>query len=175
MKKGQEAVWNSWTELSAGQRNNIIGELIGGEPIRRVEIVWKADDGKTFVLGSLPCMPIEKAKEWLDHARQSRENWEVKFDGLNHPFCLADQVHVREDVWHIRYSDTPGGGWFVVRALQSAGFSINISSVTTGWRVSCDDENPHHGTSAEVAETMEEAVCKLALRRLPHNLSEVRP
>lgn len=132
--------------------------------MRRLWIVWHYGEGRRKTVGSLD-MSLSDAVAWLEEARGCEELWRQRFDG-SVPFLFAEEVEATEQIWHIRYSDTPGGGWNVIEAMKSAGFSMVISSVKDGWRVTCDDGNPHHGNSSEIAPTMAEAACKLALRRI---------
>lgn len=166
-----------WEDLTEEQRNNRIGELIGAEPMRQSWIVWEYKfhnlEGieRTIkkTLGSLT-LSLAESEAWLAHAKQSERIWKQKFDEKTCPtFKERDQVKIVEQVWHIRYSDTPGGGWLVVEAMIKAGFLINIEGDHAGWKITCDDWNPHHGRSTEKAATMAEAACKLALRRILPN------
>jgi len=167
-----------WADLSSEDRNTLIGERLGAEPMRQVWLMWHYPftnlEGVAKVvkknLGSLT-LKLSEAEEWLSEAKKSKKKWAERFDQSSCPtFENSDQVKIVEQVWHIRYSDTPGGGWIVVEAMIKAGFLINIEGDHAGWKITCDDGDPHHGRSSEIADTMAEAACKLALRRLlPNN------
>lgn len=157
-----------WDELTADQRNTKVGEMLQAEPMRQTWLVRTTSEGKRITLGGLH-LSRDEAEIWLEHAKQSPLNWREKM-GAEQPFAFAPQVAVEEVVWHIRYSDTPGGGWIVVEAMHAAGFAVVVQTTKSGWKVTCDDGNPNHGRSSEVAATMAEAACKLALRRLRPNV-----
>ncbi len=146
----------NWPTLTAVQRNALVGETMKAEPLYAYYVRWI---GKN--LAQLRVKEESEAQSWLRIAKFSKENWKRLMDEV--PWSLREEVSVHVESWHIRYSDTPGGGWIVIEWLRARGL-VCVSSCSDGWHVAFDDRHPHHGLTVEEAPTMAEAACLVALR-----------
>ena len=156
-----------WAELTPERRNTLIGELLGATPLQTVWLVWepKKEDGSVLGrkhLGQLGSMPMENAHEWLAAAKTSQAEWTRR--GMEISYLLRDEVVLSEHRWHLRYSETPGGGWDVIEKLTRSGYTVQVQVSAKDCKViAAGDQN-----FAERAPTMAEAACKVALRALSH-------
>lgn len=153
----QQAVWPP----GAFERNQLIGDRLGFEPLTQC---WIGCDGRKL----LRTRWEEKDKSEAEAmARMIQHHDKLWNDSLvDFPSLMPDmrgKLVVIVEHWHIRYSDTPGGGWCVVEWLRDRG-SVNVASLGAEWRVAFDDGHPHHGAVVETASTMAEAACLVALR-----------
>lgn len=158
-----------WADLGAAERDNLIGEMLGAEPHRNIWLVWtikKADGeiiGKRHI-GQLGNMSMEDAEAWLVSAKKSKAEWVRR--GIDLDWLLRAEITLFEQVWHLRYTETPGGGWKAIEALRAAGYAVQIASCRGGWRVTVVvGPDP----VSMVAETMQEAACQVALLVLPNS------
>jgi hypothetical protein len=160
-----------WADLEPAERDNLIGELLGAEHHRNVWLVWtikKADGsviGKRHI-GQLGSMSMEDAEAWLASAKKSKAEWTRR--GVDLDWLLRDEITLFEQRWHLRYSETPGGGWCVIEAMIKAGFAVQISGNDARWKVTV-----MKGAEAICmrAPTMEDAACQVALLVLPNATS----
>lgn len=141
----------AWRSLPANHRNNIIGMLIGSLPLTQY---WLCVGGARF--SPTPYTAADKEKA-LGMAKFARGNgWEEFAARNNFPTEWRDTVQLELEAWHLRYSDTPGGGWNVIEAIRNEGFSVTVQSCADGWRVTADEVEAK-------ATTMAEAACLAAL------------
>jgi hypothetical protein len=147
---------SEWADMNAFQRNWLIGEMMKAEPLRDYCL---RRDGKT--IGRLAVKSAEEAESWLRIANMSLTNWVKLMPEV--PYECRAEVTIHVDSWHIRYSDTPGGGWEVIEWLRKRGTVWLESMGLDGWLVR--HEEPDRETYVqESARTMAEAACKVALR-----------
>ncbi len=154
-----------WAEMSANQRNTLIGELISGEALRTP---YLAKSGG--YLWDLRITDVEAYAKFLAEFQSTAAKWRRFLKNLNDERITEEDrglLTVEIYSYHIRYSDTPGGGWMVVEAMRRAGIHIVIEATTAGWRVTADDLNPHHGRRSVESATMQDAVCQVALLVMP--------
>jgi hypothetical protein len=152
-----------WIDLTPAQRNNRIGELIQAKPLAQL---YLAVDGKFFSWHHLEVDRIEELrtwvtewqsterefKKWIKSAPSIREEWRGK-------------ITVEVDHWHIRYSETAGGGWDVILALRAKGVGIQVSSSGDQWML-VGLAAQGSATHVVKAATMQEAACLLATEML---------
>lgn len=152
-----------WSGLTPRQKNNRIGELIGAEPMgtvflaRNGERLWET----RYTLAELDEMQAGIAK-WQSTAAEWR-----KFLKAAPTLDPSWRGEISLVVWkcHIRYAETPGGGWAVVEALRKRGFLITATTSLAGWHIAARRNGDVFGHSAEAGE-MHEAACLLALKAL---------
>ena len=142
-----------WPSLTATERNHLVGETLGMEPLTQC---WLGVDGKMLLRTAWD----EKQKgEAAAMARMINTYDQLWSDSLaDYPSLkpeMRGKLAVIVDRWHLRYSDTPGGGWEVVEWLRKRG-PVNVASVAPDWRVA-------FGDAAATAPTMAEAACLMAL------------
>ena len=163
----------SWPDLTDEQKNTLIGELIGAKPMRNIWLQWmpKNKDGSLLCkknLGQLGDMSMEDAEEWLKSSKKSKAEWVRR--NINLDWMLREEVNLTEQLWHINYSNTPGGGWIVVEALRKS-FDVLIRSIGEEWRIDCGLGNDSFAVKSQ---TMADAACQMALLLLGKN-REWRP
>ena len=152
-----------WTKLTTTERNDLIGESLGFKPATQC---WISYQGKGVLITASTEETRAKAEELLQYMQRPE----------NQAFCLAKYPSLRPEMfgkmevtverWHIRYCDTPGGGWCVIEWLNAKG-NVDVLSEGKGeWRVCFDDRHPHHPKISIQAPTMAEAACLVALTYL---------
>lgn len=151
-----------WDEMTAPERNNYIGDLIKAPPLTQL---YLALDGKMLWLTPKQEKDLVEFSGWVADWQRTKKAWKQwqKTSGE----LLDDwrgRITVQVQRWHIRYSDTPGGGWDVVEAIGKLGWQVKLEAVWPNWRITCDDLSPHHGRVIETAPTMQEAACLAAMR-----------
>jgi hypothetical protein len=148
-----------WNELSPQERNALVGDTLGFKPVTQC---WFGCDGQNLIRTA-----------WSEEQRGAAESLcrMVQLHDKLWTESLADWPSIKPEMrgrleviverWHIRYSDTPGGGWTVIEWLRARG-QVQIRSVDAGWLVSNDG-------LAEIAPTMAEPLAgfplPIALRR----------
>lgn len=139
-----------WQDMSAWQRNWLIGSLMKAEPMRAFYLRWQ---GKDFA--QLRTKDAADAERWLRIAKGGELQWKTLVDEV--PWTAREEVTIHVDEWHVRYSDTPGGGWIVIEWLRLRG-AVNVASIGEQWRIA------HERCEVAVtAPTMAEAACRMAL------------
>ena len=149
-----------WETANANERNQFIGDLIGAEPLSQYYITYK---GKHMAPMPYSGADKEKAEELFAFCTGEGWNEFCKDRGI----LKTDKALVGLELfrWHMRYSDTPGGGWDVIEAIRKRGFFIQCRSLSGGWEVSGSPAGTF-GKICRVAPTMAEAACLLAIRCL---------
>lgn len=146
---------------TAFERNQLVGNTLGMEPLTQC---WIGCDGKKLVWTRWE----EKQKSEAEAmARMIDDNDTLWAESLAEFPSLKPEMRgklvVIVERWHMRYSDTPAGGWEVIEWLRGRG-EVTVQSVADQWRVIFDDGHPHHGRLSLAAPTMAEAACLIALR-----------
>jgi hypothetical protein len=161
------AARTGWAELDAQARNNYIGELIKAPPLTQL---YLALDGKMMWLTPKGEKDLDELSgmvaEW-QRTKKAYKQWQKVTPELLDEW--RGRISVQVQRWHIRYSDTPGGGWDVVEALGKLGWQVKLEAVWPNWKITCDDLSPHRGRVIETAPTMQEAACLAAMRCFPPN------
>jgi hypothetical protein len=155
-----------WEEMTPCERNTHIGELIGAKPMSQL---YLALDGKQLWM-------LPKGEDDLAQMRQLVTQWqEVTTDWKRWMKNIAEiqdewrgRITVEVANWHIRYSETPGGGWTVIEHLREKGFPVTIySEPANNWRIlvkeRAGDRAP--GVNA-VSPDIHVAACEVARRIL---------
>lgn len=164
----------TWETMTPGERNWTIGELLGASPMRQFWLMWnwtfQKTDGGTLTgrknLGGLACDSLTEAEDWLEEAKNTKTAWKRKFPEKTSPiFDEREQVEIHEQVWHIRYSETPGGGWDVIEFLKPKTDHIMISTMSDGWWQIVAVPTGGEDITTEAA-TMAEAACAMAFEIL---------
>lgn len=146
-----------WADMTAFQRNWLIGEMMKAEPLRAY---YLRRDGRN--IGQLEVKDEGEAKSWLNIANMSLTNWVKLMPEV--PYECRAEVAIHVETWHMRYSDTPGGGWEVVEWLRKRGQLEVMSCALGGWTVRLHVPSEYHGDPAETAPTVAEAACRVAMR-----------
>lgn len=158
------AVAPCWPTEEAFARNQLVGEALGMRPVTQC---WIGIGEKKFWITPHTEEERDKAQALIDYFTKNDENWahfvREKKGAIDE---MRDKLAVVVERWHIRYSDTPGGGWKVVEWLHKLG-PVNVASVGAQWRVA-------FGEHAETAPTMAEAACLIALRVCSANTKSSR-
>lgn len=145
----------------AFERNQLVGETLKLEPITQC---WIGCDGRKLLR---TCWDEHQQAQAEAMARMINTYDKIWEDTLADCPSIKPEMRgklvVIVDRWHLRYSDTPGGGWEVCEWLRRFGH-VRVESVHDQWQVSFDDGHPHHGRCSEYAPTMAEAACLVALR-----------
>lgn len=138
----------------AFERNQLVGDTLGLEPLTQC---WIGCDGRKLLRTRWDESQKAEAEAMARMINTYDKLWN---DSLaDYPSLkpeMRGKLVVIVDRWHIRYSDTPGGGWDVVEWMRKRG-PVNVASVGDQWRVAFGDD-------AETAPTMAEAACLIALR-----------
>lgn len=155
-----------WADLSVSQRNNIVGNLIGGDVIKRP---YMARDGKYLWYCQITAEEAQERGKWLTEQQATEQAWARFRKDFDNRITADDRgkITIEIEEHHLRYSDTPGGGWMVIEAMRKAGYAIQVSHDASSWIVGTGRHNEPIGMSAP---TMEEAACKLALLILPNSI-----
>ncbi len=145
--------------VSPSEVNNTIGNLIGAEPMRRPYI---ARSGTFMWYCGIAENEIEIKQAWIAEVQDTVEGWTRFLVNFDKRITLSDRgtLSIEIEEHHLRYSDTPGGAWRVIEAIREAGYSVQISSLKTGWKIACT-----LGGEPAVAksDTMAKAACKCAI------------
>lgn len=150
----------AWDSMSARQRNDAVGRLIGADPLTQCFITV----GKLELATPHGGDALEEAEALAGYARGI--GWE-EFRS-RHGLEDAQRSSVRAIVkrWHLRYSDTPGGGWEVIENLERRGFRVTVQSRVKGWWTVILENDRGNRAATTIAETMAEAACLAASRVL---------
>lgn len=138
--------------------NFAIGNLIGAEPMRRPYIARK---GEFLWYCGIAEREIEAKQAWIAEVQDTVDAWERFLVDFDKRITRADRgkISIEVEEHHIRYSDTPGGGWNVIEAIRESGRAVVVSSFKAGWQVKCTyGGQPVIGKS----DTMAKAACKCA-------------
>jgi hypothetical protein len=160
-----------WADLSTAKRNNLIGKLINGNVILRP---YMARDGKYLWYCPITADEAVERGKWLAEQQATEKSWDRFLEDFDKRIMPEDRgkITIQIEEQHLRYSDTPGGGWMVIEWLRGQGWehaaSVSVASVKDGWQVTFDDGNPHHGRRIVISETMEDAACQVALLISPN-------
>lgn len=145
---------SGWPSLAATERNHLVGETLQMKPLTQC---WIGHAGRQLLQTAWDESKKGEAEAMCRMMQDHDRLWENSL--ADYP-RLTDEMRgkltVIVDRWHLRYSDTPGGGWVIVEWLRARG-PVNVASVGDYWRVAFGDE-------AETAPTMQEAACRMALR-----------
>ena len=146
-----------WAEMTPAQRNDRVGKLIGAEPLGQYYLYL---DGRESC--GLPCTRDEKEKAEGLVAYIRGKGWTKFASEHGFPDAWRKSAEARLVEWHIRHSDTPGGGWEVVQAIRTAGYAVSVESMADGdWFIQAR-QSPRVFQAA--APTMAEAACLIALK-----------
>ena len=150
----------AWSGLSPEERNERIGDLLEMKPATQC---WIGIAGKRFWITPHTEEKRDEAQALIDYFTKSDKNWAF-FVKEKKGACdeMRSQLEVIVERWHIRYSDTPGGGWQVVEWLRNHG-TVWVMSRTNGWGVVFDDGHPNHGRIDIGSATMADAACQVAI------------
>ena len=153
-----------WADLTTTQRNNLVGNIIDGNVIRRP---YMARDGKYLWYCPITAEEAGERGKWLLEQQATEESWKRFRKDFDKRITAEDRgkITIEIEEHHLRYSDTPGGGWMVIEAIRKAGYAIQIGHDASNWIVSTGRNGEPVGMSAT---TMEEAACMLALLILPN-------
>jgi hypothetical protein len=154
-----------WADLTTAQRNNLIGNLIGADPIRRP---YMARDGKYLWYCPITAEEADERSKWLAEQQATEESWKQFRKDFDDRITAEDRgkITIEIEEHHIRYSDTPGGGWMVIEAVRKAGYAVQIASTGKGWKAMTI---VGHDALCVRSESMEDAACQLALTILPNS------
>jgi hypothetical protein len=157
-----------WASLGVSDRNKLIGNLIGGRVIRRP---YMARDGQYLWACPIHADEVPERSAWLAEQQATEASWKRFRKDFDARITAEDRgkitIEIEED--HLRYSDTPAGGWMVIEAMRPRVQQIFVLSCDDGeWEVMAIplDERPEDITCK--AKTMQEAACELALLILPN-------
>lgn len=147
-----------WQALDATQRNMLIGETLGFKAITQC---WIAHNGQRLLQTRWDAEQRKEAEAMCRMMQDYDQLWKdslVEYPSLKPE--MRGKLKVVIERWHIRYSDTPGGGWDVVEWLRERG-AIAVESMQTGWAVYLRLKNGE--SVVRDAPTMAEAACLVAL------------
>lgn len=149
---------STWSDMNAVQRNHLIGELIGA---KQASQCYLAVDGQRVLVTPYAEAEIGKVDALLVALRASDDMWENFLRANSHAAPdWREKLTVDVERWHIAYSNTPGGAWFVVEWLREQGFEVTIDVFGK------NAESPYSAWAGDVcagAKTMPDAVCELLL------------
>ena len=156
-----------WADLSATERNNIIGDLIGRDSYAGC---YMACDGKRlWTIGGTEA-ELPELRETLAKAQAEEKRWKIFVD--TNPKISAEmrgKLTIEVERWHANYSGTPAGGWMVIEAMRPHVQQIFVLSCDEGeWEVMAIPANDRPEDITCKAATMQEAACELALLILPN-------
>ena len=157
-----------WADLSTVDRNTLIGNLIGLDAIRHT---YLARDGAYLWACQIPVEEAAERNQWLAGQQKTETLWKRFRRNYDKRITAEDRgkITIEIEVYHLRYSDTPGGGWKVIEAIRPHVENIFVMSCDDGqWEVMAI---PLGGGDDDVtckAPTMQEAACELALLILPN-------
>ena len=154
-----------WDEMDAEQRNNLVGKLISAKPLSQLWIGWRG-----IKKLQLPATNDEtqKYKDQLAELQKIDIEWNP-FIAKHHPTimnCMRGQLEIIDEQWHMRYSDTHGGGWEVLEALKRMGYFVRVETERIGWSVRVSEEAD---SICYAASSMAEAACRVAIKLLAPN------
>lgn len=148
-----------WSELTATERNDLIGFSIGFKPATQC---WFGCGGKKLIRTAWSEEQKSAAEALCRMVQQHDQIWtESLADWPSVKPEMRGRLEVIVERWHIRYSDTPGGGWEVVEWLRTRG-AVVVASAGSAWRVSFDYHEDRDTIIIEKP-TMAEAACLVAL------------
>lgn len=154
-----------WEEMNAEQRNNLVGKLIEAKPLSQLWIGWRGIQKLQLPATNTE---IQKYRDALEEIQNIDIKWNP-FIAKHHPTIMhfmRGQLEIIDEQWHMRYSDTEGGGWAVLAALKEKGFWVRVETEHIGWSVRVSEED---NSICYAAQTMAEAACKVAIKLLSPN------
>jgi hypothetical protein len=156
-----------WAGLSVSERNALIGKLIGGETIRRP---YMARDGRYLWPCMITAAEAGERNKWLLEQQATEQSWARFRRDFDERITADDRgkITIEIEEHHLRYSDTPGGGWMVIEALQKLGCGIEIKSLGAEWQVVAIDSDGD--IYPAIGGTMAEAACEAAMRFFEPNI-----
>ena len=107
-----------YTQLTdAAGRNHFIGELIGAEPLEELHLLL---DGKFLWPIRKPKSQWPEVPKWFEDWQSSEKRWQTFIKGMP-DFKAEWRGRITTEIyrWHLRYSDTPAGGWAVIEHLRT--------------------------------------------------------
>jgi len=106
----------NWSKATAEERDALCASFMPPSPVnpmRKIQLVQVAEiDGKEQITyrGTLSVESLEEGEAWLKKVKGSRDFWKRIFDKPSDPtWNMQSQIQAREQTWHMRYSETPGG------------------------------------------------------------------
>lgn len=146
--------------LAPYDKGQAVGDLIGGELF--FNYFLEADGLYLWAI----CQPedeqcLQKDLDGLQSSDKQWALWKVKEPRLDDTW--RRKITLSKKGHHIRYFDTPGGGWRVIEVLVERGFTIQLQSLAHGWKIAAALEGETQSTSAP---TMQEAACLMAVKLL---------
>lgn len=168
---------STWNDMNAEQRSHTVGELMGVEKLSQC---FLAVGGQRVLATPHAGRERGRVEAMLLALRASDDLWAEFRAG--HSEATDDwrtQLEVEVVEWHLRYADTPGGGWEVLEYLRREGWEISVNGAPDAvhWFVSAGRGRVSQG-GAEChrtdAEHMAEAACRLLVTiKAPELLAEV--
>lgn len=151
-----------YTQLTdAAGRNHFIGELIGAEPLEELHLLL---DGKFLWPIRKPKSQWPEVPKWFEDWQSSEKRWQTFIKGMP-DFKAEWRGRITTEIyrWHLRYSDTPAGGWAVIEHLREHHCSyLSLVTIDSGWELYTIPKGP--GEHAIRAATVQEAACLMAVK-----------
>jgi hypothetical protein len=113
---------NSWIKLSAEERDALCAKYMPASVVNPLRQWWLTLEGKYWC--RLMVENEEEASRWLAKANESKQNWDKLIEDW--PWVLREEVGIKEQTWHVRYSTTPGGAWDLLEDLKKKGWTVQI-------------------------------------------------
>lgn len=143
-----------WDAIPPQTRDDVIGHLIEARPSTQCMVYFGT--AKVLVTSYTESTRAEAEKLVQDFRTDDKLWSHIKAKHPHLSNVMRPELKVVVERWHMRYSDTPGGGWEVVEWIRREVGSVEVCSSAKGWKVSAIDY-------AGSAPTMAEAACICAL------------
>lgn len=150
-------------QLKPSDKNRVIGELISGTVLYN----YFLQAGDAFLWSIFQPDDVAAFERNIKRMQASNADWAAwKKDNFRLDDSMRGKITLGKSGYHIRYSETPGGGWMVVEFLRAAGYKIQITTPSENkWAVHCQ-KAMHDRLVSRESDTMEMAACLLALQVL---------
>jgi len=113
-------------------------------------------DGKLWQ--RLAVHTLYEAKKWLEFAKSKITYWEKLMPELE--WKRRSIVGVTEHLYHVRYSDTPGGAWNLIEELTAKDWTVSVTATAQSTTVSAIRGDHHHHGIGKMSEATAECFLK---------------
>lgn len=160
----------NWNELTSEQRNAECSRFMPASDVNPIRQWWLTFDGQWYQRLPLKEQTRDAAEKWLASAKESKVTWDYIFEALHFPWSFRNRVAVKEQTWHVRYSDTPGGAWELVEQMNQQGWTFSLSINNNGVDACFVQQIPHFREHRVLRGPFSEAVAIIFLRANGVNL-----
>jgi hypothetical protein len=146
-----------WSKATTEARNAACAAFLPASDTNPMRTFYLKAYGK--IKNRLLVENLKAAEAWLHAAKASKTNWEK----LMPEMLWAERgiLEVAEEIYHLRYSDTPGGAWMLIEHLTSKGWTVSVTTTQESSGVSAILGVQHHHVLGKMSEAVAECFLKV--------------